>query len=415
MPRAMVARVAAGAQPGRRIRPRRRCRREPARRAARPDPRHAAPLRSRAGDRAALSRRGLPDALGRGAAVVRAVCTRIRPLRRVHGGGSGGARLRAARALAREGLRQRAAAQRTCASATRWKRGCATTMRRATSTRAGGSTRARGLSRSAGRQILAAGNSHPPMALRVNTRRVARAIIAAPRRAGIAARAAGRCGAAAREAGAGRAAAGLRRRRGLGPGRRRAARRRSASISQTGSAYSMPAPRRAARAAHILERADVALTALDMDADALRAPRRAISSGCGLRARRARGRLHAAADWWTARLSTASSPTCHARLRASRAAIRTSSGCAAPATCRRSRRARPRFWTRFGRCSRAGGKLLYVTCSVFPQENERRRRRLSSRARRARGRLPLPDGEERQWLPGPQHDGFFYALIQKQA
>jgi 16S rRNA (cytosine967-C5)-methyltransferase len=60
------------------------------------------------------------------------------------------------------------------------------------------------------------------------------------------------------------------------------------------------------------------------------------------------------------------------------------------------------------------GKLLYVTCSVFPQENEELVASFVARTPGAR-RLPLADGQPAQWLPGPQHDGFFYALIQKQA
>jgi 16S rRNA (cytosine967-C5)-methyltransferase len=60
------------------------------------------------------------------------------------------------------------------------------------------------------------------------------------------------------------------------------------------------------------------------------------------------------------------------------------------------------------------GKLLYATCSVFTQENEELVEAFVARAAGAR-RLPLPDGQPAQWLPGPQHDGFFYALIEKQA
>jgi 16S rRNA (cytosine967-C5)-methyltransferase len=62
----------------------------------------------------------------------------------------------------------------------------------------------------------------------------------------------------------------------------------------------------------------------------------------------------------------------------------------------------------------AGGKLLYVTCSVFPQENEALVEAFVARTDSAR-RLPLPDGEPSLWLPGSEHDGFYYALIQKQA
>jgi 16S rRNA (cytosine967-C5)-methyltransferase len=63
---------------------------------------------------------------------------------------------------------------------------------------------------------------------------------------------------------------------------------------------------------------------------------------------------------------------------------------------------------------RPGGKLLYATCSVFPQENDAVIDAFVVRAGRAM-RLPLPDGAAAQGLPGAQHDGFYYALIQKQA
>jgi 16S rRNA (cytosine967-C5)-methyltransferase len=61
-----------------------------------------------------------------------------------------------------------------------------------------------------------------------------------------------------------------------------------------------------------------------------------------------------------------------------------------------------------------GGKLLYVTCSVFPEENDEVVDRFVARAGGAR-RLPLPEGAAAQRLPDAQRDGFFYALIAKQA
>jgi 16S rRNA (cytosine967-C5)-methyltransferase len=61
-----------------------------------------------------------------------------------------------------------------------------------------------------------------------------------------------------------------------------------------------------------------------------------------------------------------------------------------------------------------GGKLLYVTCSVFPQENERVVESFISRTADA-SREPLPDGEPGQWLPSPEHDGFYYSLIVKKS
>jgi 16S rRNA (cytosine967-C5)-methyltransferase len=60
------------------------------------------------------------------------------------------------------------------------------------------------------------------------------------------------------------------------------------------------------------------------------------------------------------------------------------------------------------------GKLLYVTCSVFPGENDAVLDAFVARNPNAR-RLPLPDGGPSQWLPGPLHDGFYYALIAKPA
>jgi 16S rRNA (cytosine967-C5)-methyltransferase len=59
-----------------------------------------------------------------------------------------------------------------------------------------------------------------------------------------------------------------------------------------------------------------------------------------------------------------------------------------------------------------GGKLLYVTCSVFPGENEETVSAFLARTPGAR-RMPEPDGAGAQWLPAAEHDGFFYTLIAK--
>jgi 16S rRNA (cytosine967-C5)-methyltransferase len=66
------------------------------------------------------------------------------------------------------------------------------------------------------------------------------------------------------------------------------------------------------------------------------------------------------------------------------------------------------------RVLRPGGKLLYVTCSVFPQENEAVIAAFAARVTGAM-RLSLPDGAAQQWLPDAEHDGFYYSLLQKQA
>lgn len=62
---------------------------------------------------------------------------------------------------------------------------------------------------------------------------------------------------------------------------------------------------------------------------------------------------------------------------------------------------------------RRGGKLLYATCSVFREENQDQAEGFASRHGDAR-RLPvaaLPD--DGVLLPNRNHDGFFYALFEK--
>lgn len=55
-----------------------------------------------------------------------------------------------------------------------------------------------------------------------------------------------------------------------------------------------------------------------------------------------------------------------------------------------------------------GGKLLYVTCSVFDEENEAVVTAFVERTASAR-RLAAPG----QLLPGAEHDGFYFALLEK--
>nr|WP_211163206.1 16S rRNA (cytosine(967)-C(5))-methyltransferase RsmB [Aromatoleum diolicum] len=60
----------------------------------------------------------------------------------------------------------------------------------------------------------------------------------------------------------------------------------------------------------------------------------------------------------------------------------------------------------------AGGKLLYVTCSLFDEENGMQIERFCSCHPDAL-RLPIDGQVECQLLPNADHDGFYYALVGK--
>ena len=169
---------------------------------------------------------------------------------------------------------------------------------------------------------------------------------------------------------------------------------RTASTWPTASACSTPARRLAARPAHILERAQVAAhgarrrcrrAARAFERNLERLGLRARDDACAdcTRARRLVGRR-----------AVRSHPRRRAllRFRASRAAIRTSSGCGARSDVAgfAARQARD------PRCALAGARRRVVNCCMSPAPCFRRRTtqwsRLSSRARRARAALPLPDG-----------------------
>jgi 16S rRNA (cytosine967-C5)-methyltransferase len=61
-----------------------------------------------------------------------------------------------------------------------------------------------------------------------------------------------------------------------------------------------------------------------------------------------------------------------------------------------------------------GGKLLYATCSIFAEENRGQIDQFLHRHSNAQ-LLPLPQPEmiEGQLLPDAHHDGFYYALLRK--
>jgi 16S rRNA (cytosine967-C5)-methyltransferase len=271
----------------------------------------------------------------------------------------------------------------------------------------------RGAYREQWQEILAAGNAHPPMTLRVNRRRVAAAnYLERLAEAGIAASAVGATAlllekpvpverlpgfadgdVSVQDAGAQRAADLLE----LAPGLR------------VLDACAGPG----GKSAHILERADVALTALDVDAARCERLTRNLER-LSLRADVRTADCTRPQTWWDGAAfdciladvpCTASGVARrHPDLKWLRRAGDASAFAARQAAILDA------LWQLLA----ADGKLLYVTCSVFPQENQEVVQAFLARTQGAR-LLPLPDGGESQWLPGPRHDGFFYALIQRQA
>lgn len=61
-----------------------------------------------------------------------------------------------------------------------------------------------------------------------------------------------------------------------------------------------------------------------------------------------------------------------------------------------------------------GGKMLYATCSVFAEENGDQVAAFADRHPDCR-RVPIGGQLDCQHLPCPEHDGFFYALLEKVA
>ena len=171
---------------------------------------------------------------------------------------------------------------------------------------------------------------------------------------------------------------------------------------------------------HLLETADVSVTALDVDASRLSRVQENLDR-LGLTAQLLQGDAAQPATWWDGQPFDR---------------ILADVPCSASGVVRRNPDIK---WLRreddiagFARQQAAmldalwpllahGGKLLYVTCSIFPEENALQveafidRQNTNSRAKKGvteveRCPLPMSNG---QILPDATHDGFFYALLRK--
>jgi len=266
---------------------------------------------------------------------------------------------------------------------------------------------------SAWEQVLAAGNTHPPMCLRVNVRRTSVQAYATRLAAdGIAARPIG-------------AAALLLERPlpvtrlpGFAEGEvsvQDAGAQRAAGLLdlRTGQRVLDACAAPGGKSAHILESADVELTALDADGARIASISRD-QARLGLNARVRAADCTALEGWWdgTAFERILADVPCSASGVARRHPdikwLRRDADIAAFA--QRQANILDALW----RTLAPNGKLLYVTCSIFPEENAAVVDAFAARTPGAR-RAPLPDGGAAQLVPGPEHDGFFFALLEKPA
>lgn len=262
-------------------------------------------------------------------------------------------------------------------------------------------------------QILAAGNTHPPMCLRVNRLRLTaeeyRAQLAAQ---GIAAR---HLGAEAllverpvpveRLPGFAEGAVSVQ-----DAGAQRAARLLELACGQRVlDACAAPG----GKSGHVLESAAVELTALEVDAERCTRLERNLAR-LRLKAKAVNADCVRLSDWWDGvpfdrvLADVPCSGSGVVRRHPDIKWLRRAADIAAFAA--RQGAILDALW----QVLRRDGKLLYATCSVFPQENDAVIEAFVARMPGA-VRRPLADAGAAQGLPGAERDGFYYALIQKQA
>lgn len=261
--------------------------------------------------------------------------------------------------------------------------------------------------------ILEAGNQHPPMTLRVNQRKTSvEAYLSQLDQAGIAAHTVGSSGIQVERPVA------VDKLPGFGQGLvsvQDAGAQLAASLLEVSDGMRVldacAAP--GGKTAHLLERADLALTALDHDARRLQKVQQNLDR-LGLHAECVVGDAAEPDAWWDGRKfqRILADVPCSAsgvvrrhpdikwlRRDADIAQFATQQACILAA-----------LW----RCLEQGGKLLYVTCSVFAEENRQQIESFIASHDDAR-LLPLPGlaAQDLQLLPDHEHDGFYYALLTK--
>jgi 16S rRNA (cytosine967-C5)-methyltransferase len=163
---------------------------------------------------------------------------------------------------------------------------------------------------------------------------------------------------------------------------------------------------------HILERANAAVLALDADAQRLARVQQNLDR-LGLAAELRTGDAARPQDWWNGRPFDR---------------ILADVPCSASGVVRRNPDIkwlrRPQDIAKFARQQAAildalwqtlapGGKLLYATCSIFPEENAQQIESFLARHADATLLALPPELDDGQLLPDDNHDGFYYALLQR--
>ena len=167
------------------------------------------------------------------------------------------------------------------------------------------------------------------------------------------------------------------------------------------------------KTAHLLETVDLELTALELD------PRRALRIEDNLRRLQLKATVKVAdcvdtANWWDGRpydrilADVPCSASGVARRHPDIKWLRRAADIGAFATSQQ------RILDALWRTLAPGGKILYCTCSIFPQENGAQVAAFVGRHTDA-VRVDIDEQPELQLTPDPEQDGFYYALLQKSA
>ncbi|MGD9786466.1 MAG: 16S rRNA (cytosine(967)-C(5))-methyltransferase RsmB [Sulfuricellaceae bacterium] len=262
--------------------------------------------------------------------------------------------------------------------------------------------------------LLEANNQHPPMTLRVNRRQgPAEAYLARLSEAGVEAELLG--------------AEAIRLGRPVGVDELPGFREGAVSVQDAGAQRAAPlldtrdglrvldacaAP--GGKTAHILELAAVEMLALDNDGERLERVRENLDR-LGLRAELKVGDAARPEQWWDGRpfdrilADVPCSASGVVRRHPDIKWLRREEDIAAFAAGQAA------ILSALWRTLASGGKLLYATCSVFAEENQRQVAAFLQRQPDAR-LLPLDDSalDDGQLLPNDRHDGFYYALLGKE-